>query len=330
MVNLWCGWRVLREKNREETKSDTGANTDRNAVTGRKHTNMIIDKDVQININGTGTVAQECAVPVIGSEHVMKSKRKGMNINLVVEREERGEMMLSMAKTKIINDNENTSGAEEHAHSNHANNKIMTGNTETAHKTEQAPFIRSYLTLIKMQCTINALTFVSSILLHINDTPLTKRLDYFFVLLSILHACHTFMVKLSYLYGTPRPSIFVSLVLFSLITAKHLFSFNPTLFKCTCALFILFFCAGMLFEYFKVRTPFIAVFVCLTILCVVVEGLDVRPIVFLVDSHAVWHFLVIGQMILYYRYLKIDLKKILVRAGRTNESKGHSVSRQKK
>ncbi|ELA46943.1 hypothetical protein VCUG_01562 [Vavraia culicis subsp. floridensis] len=317
---------------------------------------MIIDKDVQINTNGTGTVVQEYAVPVIVSEHVMKSKQRGMNINLVVEGEERTEMMLLMAKTKVKDENENASGAtlmaktkvkdenenasgatlmaktkvkdenenasgaKEHAHSNHANNRVMTGNTETAHETEQAPFIRSYLTLIKVQCTINALTFMSSILLHINDTPLTKRLDYFFVLLSILHACHTFVVKLSYLYGTPRPSIFVSLTLFSLITAKHLFSFNPTLLKYTCALFISFFCAGMLFEYFKVRTPFIAVFVCLTILCVVVEGLDVRPIVFLVDSHAVWHFLVIGQMVLYYRYLKIDLKRILVRAGRANES----------
>lgn len=160
--------------------------------------------------------------------------------------------------------------------------------------------------------------FVSSFMFHARETWFTRYADYFTAFASILAGL---LVALNRLVLLKKPSIFKQ---FSLITGKiaicyfvfhvykmsaHEFDYVYNKIACGTMFFTYCFCFFLIFLDYKEHAH--SKQIVYSIICLLaaggVEVLDIAPVLYLFDSHALWHLLMAISAPFYIEFLSHDI-----------------------
>ncbi|ELQ76149.1 putative membrane protein [Trachipleistophora hominis] len=167
--------------------------------------------------------------------------------------------------------------------------------------------------LYTMQYRISCITWISSILLHIDDNRITRFCDYFSALLGIMYYFYTVIVRLLLSFKVSNikevtTHIFNALTLVYISVVYHnITNFNSRALKFVSGVFIILFLVAIVVQSIFFPNKFIKYIVVLTIIGVTVESSDIEPFCFVLDSHAMWHFVIGIQNFYYNRYLAEEI-----------------------
>lgn len=175
------------------------------------------------------------------------------------------------------------------------------------------------LTLNKIGMYINLLTWASSTAFHINDTTVTRNLDYFSSFLNILFFFYIVHTRLFLLFFGAKKAgllsrilgLFVSMLYIVHVYYMFFIDFNFSLNKSLCgALFVagVLGCLYLAYMYSKHKhSLYLTIFALGFMFSGWIETLDIPPMLYLVDSHALFHLLTIFFIPFYYAFLREDL-----------------------
>lgn len=167
--------------------------------------------------------------------------------------------------------------------------------------------------LYTTQYYISCVTWVGSILLHIDDNRFTRFCDYFSALLGIMYYFYTATVRLLLSFKVSNVKeitthLFNLLALVYISVVHHNVSnFDPKALKFVSGIFVLLFLAAILVQSVFFHNKFIKYVVFFTIIGLMVESSDIEPFCFVLDSHAIWHFFIGIQNFYYNRYLEEEI-----------------------
>lgn len=194
--------------------------------------------------------------------------------------------------------------------------------TMIKHKIHQTPMKRLYLIQFYTCCS----AFLSSFMFHFRETTFTRNADYFSAFGCILMSL---LVAINRLVLLEKPEIHSNFAGVSLKIAISYFIFH--VYKMTCFEFDYFYnkiaCGLMFFmscicdfiTFLNFRKHSHSKNIIYSISCLLLAGgieiLDISPIFYLFDSHAVWHLLMAISTPYYYNFIagEIDLHCPLVK-----------------
>lgn len=172
--------------------------------------------------------------------------------------------------------------------------------------------------LILMQYYICNIAFISSTVFHMRETTLTRYADYLSAYLSIvvglicglgriIHYAAPDMLDRYVRYSTLVGALSFAIHLYRMVFIKWDYVYNKFvcgfMFACSC------FCDLVL--YFYIREMKDSENILYYIFGLVVAGLaemsDISPVMFLFDSHALWHLCMAVSSIFYYHFISVHI-----------------------
>lgn len=186
--------------------------------------------------------------------------------------------------------------------------------SKVSQKLHRSPMKKQYL----MHYYIGCAAFISSFMFHFRETRFTRNADYFSAFASILMGLLISINRLV-LFASPKKfkkfsDTTVKLGIFYFIFhvyKMHFFEFDYLYNKIACGLmfFISSICNFITFLQYR-KEPHaknIVYAVCCLLLAGGVEILDISPILYLFDSHALWHLLMAISTPLYFSFVSGDI-----------------------
>jgi hypothetical protein len=181
----------------------------------------------------------------------------------------------------------------------------------------------SDLVLGKMYSTqflINQLCWISSTLFHINDSIITRHMDYFMAFIVLAYTAYLNALRI-FLLHHPRNGRFalfctclriIGIPLCVLYSGYMTFiNFNYFLSKLICGGLFTFIISSWMYLYCCLSrhgySKHILFYSLLLLIGGTIEIIDVPPIGYMLDSHAIWHLITALITPLYYRFLREDL-----------------------
>lgn len=182
------------------------------------------------------------------------------------------------------------------------------------HKLSRSP-MRHLYTLQHFVC--NA-AFVSSSMFHARETPFTRYADYFTAFASILFGLIVPMNRLVLLYYPKRfgefskVTIRIGIMYFVFHAIKMAcYEFDYTYNKISCALMFFASCVCNFIMFLNYKTEPHARNIMYSVACLLVAGgveiLDISPLFYLFDSHALWHLLMAVATPYYIEFISKDI-----------------------
>lgn len=173
--------------------------------------------------------------------------------------------------------------------------------------------------LVKAHLCISILTWVFSAWFHINDTAITRNLDYFCGFLNICFFLYCAAVRLTLEFCRDAHLSLYMRTLFLMFTALYLahvcymtlVRFDFVLHKFLCGtLFAMAIALWLHISYMHFPKPhalYLMVFAGGTLASALVEIADVPPVFYLIDSHALFHLMTMVFTPFYYLFVRDDL-----------------------
>lgn len=170
--------------------------------------------------------------------------------------------------------------------------------------------------LLYTQHVIICSCWIFSMFFHIQDTKITRYLDYFFAFLFLVFAFYLNLVRSKLLIQSRKLNLRNIRYLLTLYYILHVFymvyiDFNYSYSKiasgCLFALSVFLWT----FQYFSLRrlkySKYILFYMIGVVMGAMFEIYDMPPLFYLVDSHALWHLFTAILAPLYYLYIKDDM-----------------------
>lgn len=172
--------------------------------------------------------------------------------------------------------------------------------------------------LNRVYLAVNILTWAFSAMFHVNDTTLTRNLDYFCGFLNICVSFYLTATRILLSIASTKAAAYTRVVLVCvavLYPAHCLYMafvrFNFAVHKYLCGSLFVTLILGLLYlslMYFpSAHAACLAVFALGFLLSAWVETLDFPPILYLLDSHACFHLITMVFTPFYYAFLRKDL-----------------------
>ncbi|KCZ82428.1 hypothetical protein H312_00086 [Anncaliia algerae PRA339] len=170
----------------------------------------------------------------------------------------------------------------------------------------------------KLTYLVNVLTWVSSTLFHINDTFVTRNLDYFFALLNLLFVFYSSFLRVLYSIKGKTALIYKNHIFMLILSLyfMHIYymtfvNFDYNFHKLICGLLIvctLSIYSFLIFKYSKTyHMKYLIIFSLVIGASCLIEVSDFPPFFYLFDSHALFHLVTGIFAPFYYLFLKEDL-----------------------
>lgn len=173
--------------------------------------------------------------------------------------------------------------------------------------------------LVRTHLGINILTWIFSAWFHINDTVVTRNLDYFWGFLNICFFLYCAVVRLTlefygdahlFLHMKTLSAIFTTLCL-AHVCYMALVRFDFVFHKILCsALFAMAIVSWLHISYINFPKPhslYLVAFTGGTLASAIVEIADIPPVFYLIDSHALFHLTTMVFTPFYYLFVRDDL-----------------------
>ncbi|RVD92608.1 Per1-like membrane protein [Tubulinosema ratisbonensis] len=171
----------------------------------------------------------------------------------------------------------------------------------------------------KLTYLVNVFTWLSSTLFHINDTNLTRNLDYFFALLNLMVSFYTAFLRILVIFYKKDEKILFKKTVFGILFSyyfMHIYyltyiHFNYDLHKMICAfLIVTILCMYGFIAYSYKMYPHVKYLLisgmAIFFSCLVEIG-DTPPLFYLFDSHACFHLITGIFAPSFYVFLREDL-----------------------
>lgn len=173
-------------------------------------------------------------------------------------------------------------------------------------------FSRQYFYMFLIQFP----TWVSSTLFHINETTTTRNLDYFFAYLSLYFSLIIALFRVSFMnrivstYMTPMCTL---ILIMAVVHTYYLFvvDFNYKLNKLVCVFLFASVILSWLYicnyYYGHQHIKYLMIHLCMLVFAGVVEMMDIPPLLYLMDSHAIFHLITVFSAPFYYLFARGDV-----------------------
>jgi hypothetical protein len=181
------------------------------------------------------------------------------------------------------------------------------------HKLSRSPMRLLY----SLQHLICNAAFVSSCLFHARETPFTRYADYFTAFASILFGLLVPMNRLVLLYYPRRfrrfskTTLRIGITYFVFHVLKMTSEFDYTYNKISCALMFFFSCVCNFVMFLNYKKEPHAKNIIYSVVCLLAAGgieiLDISPMFYLFDSHAMWHLLMAAAAPYYIEFMSKDI-----------------------
>ncbi|TBU01722.1 Per1-like lipid remodelling protein [Hamiltosporidium tvaerminnensis] len=178
----------------------------------------------------------------------------------------------------------------------------------------------SFTGLYKLQYIISLICWISSTLFHIYDTWYTRCMDYFTGYIFFIVTLYIFTLRSLYLFKFNQKNIIFfrnyMVPLLRIWTLLHIFymyyiDFNYVFHKVSCIIiYIMILCnwTAYIIKMIKfIHTRYLIIYILFILSGGIIEVMDFPPLFYLLDSHAIWHFLSGLAVPFYYLFISKDI-----------------------